>query len=87
MLQYKPANFSKVYKEYRDEDGYYIGTLIQLISTMVNSQALNQSKWPRTANDFLKPEFRKRLVIVYPYMDDFVLFYFKQVKTNHNAFK
>jgi len=88
-MKYKPANWSKVYKEFRDEDGYYTANLVMLASTVVNSQKIAETQWPKTAEDFLRPEFKDgQLVIVHPSMDDIVLFYFKQVKIgtkNHFA--
>jgi ABC-type Fe3+ transport system substrate-binding protein len=81
LLKYKPANYSKVYAGFRDPDGYYTALGVLLIGTVVNSQQVpNESQYPRTAADFLRPEFGGgRLVVIHPKMDDFILFYFKQV--------
>jgi ABC-type Fe3+ transport system substrate-binding protein len=79
-MQYKPANWSKVYESFRDPDGYYTANLVLLLGTVVNSAQVAKADWPKTAKDFLKSEFKGgKLVIVHPNMDDFVLFYFKQV--------
>jgi hypothetical protein len=70
----------KIYPDFRDEDGYHLGTMIIIFSNVVNSQLLNESDWPRVATDYLKPQFSGgKLAITYPNDDDAVLFLFKQV--------
>lgn len=81
LMQYKPANWSKIYRKYRDKDGFYMGVSVVIFSYVVNSQLVpNKTDWPHLATDFLNPIFKgKKLVITYPNDDDAVLFMFKQV--------
>jgi ABC-type Fe3+ transport system substrate-binding protein len=72
-----------VYEEFKDPDGYYTANMVLLLSTVVNSAQVPEANWPRTAMDFLRPEFSNgQMVIVHPNMDDIVLFCFKQVDLN-----
>src|SRR5207237_5012530 len=49
-------------------------------TTAVNTELLpNNATWPVEAKDYLKPEFKNKIVVTYPNDDDAVLFWFKQV--------
>jgi hypothetical protein len=79
LMQYKPRGWSQIYPDFRDQDGYHLGTGMVVFSNVVDSQQMtNQSAWPRVATDFLRPEFMRKLVITYPNDDDAVAFLFKQ---------
>jgi ABC-type Fe3+ transport system substrate-binding protein len=79
LLNYKPAGWDKIYPDYRDEDGAYTGIFVDAFSNVVNSKLLPKENWPTEARDYLKPEFKGKLVVTYPTDDDAVLFWFKQV--------
>ncbi|MDX3190953.1 extracellular solute-binding protein [Streptomyces sp. MN03-5084-2B] len=77
LEQYKPAGWDKVYNQVKDRDGYYTGVFFFAFSN-VTATALG-SNAPVEAADFLKPEFKDKLVFTYPNDDDAVLYYFKQL--------
>jgi ABC-type Fe3+ transport system substrate-binding protein len=79
LEHYKPAGWDKIYKDFRDADGAYTGIFVDAFSNLVNSKLLPENKWPTEAKDYLKPEFKGKLVVTYPTDDDAVLFWFKQV--------
>ncbi|MEU7562355.1 extracellular solute-binding protein [Streptomyces eurythermus] len=60
-----------------DKDGYYTG-LFYFAFADVTATKLG-SKAPVEAKDFLKSEFKDKLVLTYPNDDDAVLYYFKQL--------
>ncbi|MEI4483232.1 MULTISPECIES: ABC transporter substrate-binding protein [unclassified Phyllobacterium] len=79
LMPYKPAGWEAIYKDFRDKDGAYTGIFVDAFSNLVNSKLLPKDKWPTEAKDYLRPEFKGKLVVTYPTDDDAVLFWFKQV--------
>lgn len=80
LLMYKPIGWDHIYDELKDSEGAFTGVFMDAFSTNVNTELLpNKSSWPVEANDYLKPEFKDKLVVTYPNDDDAVLFWFKQV--------
>lgn len=80
LLPYKPIGWEHIYADLKDNEGAYTGVFMDAFTTNVNTQLLpNNRSWPVEANDYLKPEFKDKLVVTYPNDDDAVLFWFKQV--------
>ncbi|KND30207.1 ABC transporter substrate-binding protein [Streptomyces acidiscabies] len=77
LEKYKPVGWNAVDKRVKDKDGYYTG-LFYFAFANVTATKLG-SKAPVEAKDFLKPEFKNKLVFTYPNDDDAVLYYFKQL--------
>ncbi|WP_394844881.1 extracellular solute-binding protein [Pendulispora brunnea] len=77
LLAYKPVGWSKVFEAVKDRDGYYTGVWFHAFATLAATSLGNDA--PVEAGDFLKPEFKDKLVFTYPNDDDAVLFYFKQL--------
>ncbi|MGK5547974.1 ABC transporter substrate-binding protein [Streptomyces sp. URMC 127] len=77
LEQYKPVGWNKVYDKIKDKDGYYTG-LFFIGFANVTATTLGDNA-PVEAQDFLKPEFKDKLVFTYPNDDDAVLYYFKQL--------
>ncbi|MET7736512.1 extracellular solute-binding protein [Streptomyces sp. NPDC005402] len=75
--QYKPVGWNKVYPQIKDQDGYYTGVFFFAFANVTATQL--GSAAPVEAKDFLKPEFKNKLVFTYPNDDDAVLYYFKQL--------
>ncbi|MEH0580574.1 MULTISPECIES: ABC transporter substrate-binding protein [Streptomyces] len=77
LEKYKPVGWDKVYNKIKDKDGYYTGAMFfgfaNVTATTLGGNA------PVEAKDFLKPEFKNKLVFTYPNDDDAVLYYFKQL--------
>lgn len=83
LEQYRPAGWVRVYQQVKDRDGYYTGVFFFAFSN-VTATALG-SKAPVEAADFLKPEFKNKLVFTYPNDDDAVLYYFKQLTDKYGV--
>ncbi|GKW12771.1 MULTISPECIES: ABC transporter substrate-binding protein [Pectobacterium] len=79
LLNYKPRGWDKIYPEFRDADGAWIGAYVIAFSNLVNTQLLDEKSWPREANDYLRPSLRGNLILAYPNDDDAVLFWYKLV--------
>ncbi|MCD9144987.1 ABC transporter substrate-binding protein [Streptomyces albireticuli] len=77
LEQYKPVGWNKVYDKVKDKDGYYTG-LFFIGFANVTATTLGDNA-PVEAEDFLKPEYKDKLVFTYPNDDDAVLYYFKQL--------
>ncbi len=79
LQAYKPAGWDAIYKEFRDDDGYFTGIFVDAFSNVVNSTLIPKSEWPTEAKDYLRPNLKGKIVVTYPTDDDAVLFWFKQV--------
>ncbi|MCT6795170.1 extracellular solute-binding protein [Klebsiella pneumoniae subsp. pneumoniae] len=80
LQPYKPLGWDKIYPAFRDADGAYTGIFVDAFSNVINTKLLPDEKsWPREAKDYLRPEFKGKIVLTYPTDDDAVLFWFKQV--------
>ncbi|KAG9235995.1 ABC transporter [Amylocarpus encephaloides] len=76
LLSYKPAGFEKgIYDEFKDDDGAYMGLFIIQWSNVVNT-AFHRGAMPIEYTDYLKPEFKDKIVLTYPNDDDAVLYQF-----------
>lgn len=78
LLLYKAVGWDHIYNELKDPDGAFTGVFMDAFTTNVNTELL-PTNWPVEASDYLKPEFKDKLVVTYPNDDDAVLFWFKQV--------
>ncbi|OMP86698.1 hypothetical protein BK809_0000101 [Diplodia seriata] len=74
LLPYKPLGWDQVHDAYKDPQGYYSGIGIFGWSNVWNS--LYVSEGPKEYTDYLKPEFKNKLVLTYPNDDDAVLYAF-----------
>ncbi|OAA49230.1 ABC-type Fe3+ transport system [Cordyceps fumosorosea ARSEF 2679] len=76
LLSYAPAGFDKVVPEFKDADAFWYGVYVFFWSNGFNSKKLGGAAAPAEYPDWLKPEFKKNLVLTYPHDDDAVLFAF-----------
>lgn len=80
LQPYKPLGWDKVYAPFKDKDGTFTGIFVDAFSNVVNTKLLPDEKsWPTEAKDYLRPEFKGKIVLTYPTDDDAVLFWFKRV--------
>ncbi|KOG30086.1 ABC transporter substrate-binding protein [Streptomyces resistomycificus] len=77
LQKYKPVGWNKVFDQIKDKDGYYTGLFFFAFSNVTATKLGDDA--PVEAKDFLKPEFKNKLVFTYPNDDDAVLYYFKQL--------
>ncbi|KIL93869.1 abc transporter [Fusarium avenaceum] len=74
LLHYAPLNFDKVHPAFRDVRAAWYGVSIIAWTFISNNNKISEG--PREFADFLKPEFKDKLVLTYPNDDDAVLYAF-----------
>ncbi|PVI00635.1 periplasmic binding protein-like II, partial [Periconia macrospinosa] len=77
LLKYAPLNFSKIYPEFRDDAATYMG--LEVVAWSIIYNRFSTDSVPLEYTDFLKPEFKDKLVLTYPNDDDAVLFQFNLI--------
>ncbi|KAL9094127.1 MAG: hypothetical protein Q9165_003542 [Trypethelium subeluteriae] len=74
LLKYQPLGFEHIRPAYRDANAAYYGTGINVWTPVWNTEKSNSTI--TGFMDFLKPEYKNKLVLSYPNEDDTVLFTF-----------
>jgi ABC-type Fe3+ transport system substrate-binding protein len=76
LLRFKPNGFAQIPAAYKDKDGAWIAMNANPLFYGYNSERVKAEDVPRSAADFLKPEFRGKLITAYPADDDATLYDF-----------
>ena len=76
LLAFKPDGFDQVLPNFRDEDGAYMALSANVLSYAYNTKLVSAADAPRSALDFLEPQFAGKLISVYPADDDAALYLF-----------
>ncbi|KAK8147072.1 hypothetical protein G3M48_002197 [Beauveria asiatica] len=76
LLSYAPAGFDKIEQSFKDDNAFWYGVYVFFWSNGFNSKKLGGGAAPAEYADWLKPEFKEKLVLTYPHDDDAVLFAF-----------
>jgi ABC-type Fe3+ transport system substrate-binding protein len=79
LLAFKPDGFDKINRAWKDKDGAYVGLSVNAHPYAYNTQLVKPADVPKSALDFLKPEFRGKVVAAYPQDDDATLYDFNSV--------
>jgi len=79
LLIYKPPGFDAIDASFKDGDGAFYATMVNAMPYMYNTQMVSAADVPESALDFLKLQFRGRLVTPYPADDDATLWLFHHV--------
>jgi len=79
LLRFKPEGFDKVAPEFKDKEGAYIALTATTLSYAYNPKLVTPEEVPKSALDFLKPQFRGRLITAYPADDDATLYVFDTI--------
>jgi ABC-type Fe3+ transport system substrate-binding protein len=74
LMTFKPEGFEQIAPVFRDPDGAFITTKVNPIGYAYNAKAVGEV--PRSALDFLKPQFAGKLITCYPADDDATLYQF-----------
>src|SRR5262245_18646657 len=77
LAQFKPAAWDAIDGSFKDPDGYYVGVFVISVSYAYNRDRVKEA--PRSAKDFLRPEFRGKMISCYPHDDDITLYLFYTV--------
>lgn len=76
LLAFKPEGADAIPASFRDPDGDFIVWYVAALSYAYNPRKLPASEVPKSALDFLKPQFRGKLISCYPFDDDATLYVF-----------
>jgi ABC-type Fe3+ transport system substrate-binding protein len=79
LLPFKPDGYGKIDPRFRDKDGAFTTTSVVLLSYAYNTKLLARADVPKSALDFLKPQFAGKLVTAYPADDDATLYVFDTI--------
>jgi ABC-type Fe3+ transport system substrate-binding protein len=79
LRPFKPEGYDKIDPRFRDKDGAFTTTSVVLLSYAYNTKGIAPGDVPTSALDFLKPQFRGKLVTAYPADDDATLFVFATI--------
>jgi ABC-type Fe3+ transport system substrate-binding protein len=79
LLPFKVDGYDKIAPQFRDKDGAFTTTSVNTISYIYNTKLVAPPDVPKSALDFLKPQFRGKLVTAYPADDDATLYAFDTI--------
>jgi ABC-type Fe3+ transport system substrate-binding protein len=79
LLPFKPEGFDKIDDEWKDKDGSYVGITVHGLSYGYNTSKLPEAAVPKSALDFLKPEFKGKIITTYPHDDDVTLYLYQTI--------
>jgi ABC-type Fe3+ transport system substrate-binding protein len=79
LAPFKPDGYDKIDPRFRDEDGAFTPTSVVLLTYAYNTKLVAPADLPKSALDFLKPQFAGKLVTAYPADDDATLYVFATI--------
>lgn len=79
LLASEPDGFDKISAHWKDKDGAYLGLWVNAHPYAYNTGLVKPAHVPKSALDFLKPEFRGKIVSAYPQDDDATLYDFNSI--------
>jgi ABC-type Fe3+ transport system substrate-binding protein len=79
LLPFKPDGYDKIDPRFRDPDGAFTTTSVVLLTYAYNTKMVAPADVPKSALDFLKPQFAGKLVTAYPADDDATLYVFDTI--------
>jgi ABC-type Fe3+ transport system substrate-binding protein len=85
MLAFKPQEFDAIHPTFKDPDGAFIVWYVGVLSYAYNPMHVKAEDVPKSALDFLKPEFRGKMIACYPHDDDATLYLFHTLAQKYGA--
>ena len=79
LIRFRPDGVDHYDARFRDKDEMFWATSVVLLSYAYNTNALKPNEVPKSALDFLKPQFAGKIVTAYPADDDATLFVFNDI--------
>ena len=79
LITFKPDGFDKMDASFRDADGTFWATMVNVVPYMYNTEKVAAADVPDSALDFLKPQFQGKMVTPYPADDDVTLWVFYHI--------
>jgi ABC-type Fe3+ transport system substrate-binding protein len=79
LLKFKPAGFDKIDASFKDPGGAFVGIAVNAHPYAYNPKLVAPGDVPKSALDFLKPEFRGKVISAYPADDDATMYVFYSI--------
>jgi len=79
LLRFKPAGWDTMDQTFKDPDGDWLGISVSMVAYAYNTEKVKKADVPQSALDFLKPQFKGRMVTAYPADDDITLYQFHTI--------
>jgi ABC-type Fe3+ transport system substrate-binding protein len=79
LLPFRPEGWDAIDPAYKDEDGAFIAVSVNTVVYAYNTQRVSAAEAPKSALDFLKPQFRSALITTDPTEDDAGLIAFNTI--------
>ena len=76
LMHFKPDGFEQVFQPMKDKNGAWVAVSAVPLFYGYNPDGVLEADVPKSALDFLKPQFRDKIVSVYPTDDDATLYDF-----------
>jgi len=76
LMSFKPEGWDEIHQSFKDPDGQYVGVAVYALSYAYNTRAIPKTDVPTSAKDFLRPEFKGKVITTYPNDDDVTLYLF-----------
>ena len=86
LATFKPNGYDKIDDGWKDRDGAYAGVYVNGLVYAYNTQMLKPDAAPRSALDFLKSEFKGKIITTYPHVDDVTLYLYSLIEGKHPDF-
>jgi ABC-type Fe3+ transport system substrate-binding protein len=86
LATFKPDGYDKIDEGWKDRDGTYTGVYVNGLLYAYNTQKMRPEAAPRSALDFLKPEFKGQIITTYPHVDDVTLYLYSLIEAKHPDF-
>ncbi len=75
-MTFKPEGWDQIHPSFKDPDGQFVGLAVYSLSYAYNTLSVSPRQVPKSAQDFLKPEFKGKVITTYPNDDDVTLYLF-----------
>jgi ABC-type Fe3+ transport system substrate-binding protein len=79
LLNFKPDGFDAILPNFRDDDGAYVAVGAITMTYAYNTKLVKPEDAPKSALDFLKPQFAGKAISVYPADDDAALYLYHTI--------
>jgi ABC-type Fe3+ transport system substrate-binding protein len=79
LLSFKPEGWDQIHPSFKDPDGHYVGVAVYGLAYAYNTKDVPQPEVPKSAQDFLKPEFKGKVITTYPNDDDVTLYLYNTI--------
>jgi ABC-type Fe3+ transport system substrate-binding protein len=74
LMAFKPQGWDQIDPSFKDPEGHFVGVAVNALSYAYNTTAVDRARLPVQALDFLKPEFKGKVITCYPNDDDVTLY-------------